>query len=85
MKQITKKDIAKQKNITFEELRVALNEFCKEYPQFKDKVVVVASECGFGSTTLNYPACFCVTEFYSGIKILSTDDGQFKKDTQFYQ
>lgn len=86
MKQITKEEIIeRQTGITLEELRIALNKFCEKYPQFKDKTVIVASECGYSGTSLNYPACFCTTEIYNDIKILSNDDGQFEKDTQFYQ
>lgn len=86
MKQITEEEInGRQTGITLEELRIALNKFCEEYPQFKDKMVIIASECGTWSTDLNYPACFCITEPYNYIKILSNDDGQFEKDTQFYQ
>ena len=59
---------------TLEELRLALNQFCSLYPQYRDRTIRVASECGYASTGLNTPICFVVSKEWNWVKLLSNDD-----------
>lgn len=72
---------------TLQELSEFLNELLVEHPEYKDKSVSVAAECGYSAASIASPVTFAVAGDHFSTCLVSNDDGQYneKDGWRFYR
>lgn len=80
--------------MTLKELSENLNLFLEKYPEFSDKEVSFAAECGYSGAGIEDPFTIAIPvnekgEYYDFVKIVSTDDGfrtnPYLKEWKFFE
>ena len=78
--------------MTLKELSEGLNLFLEKYPEFSDKEVCMATECGYSAAGIEEPFTVAIPinekgQYAEFVRIVSTDDGfrttPYSKDWKF--
>lgn len=72
---------------TLKELASFLNELLEAHPEYSDRTVMVAAECGYSGACIATPltAATIPNQDYSHLCLITDDDGQYSDSYKFYR